>query len=124
VIYIEPYSKSRVAALFADSIAVDRQPSPQQVGFSPFVGFAPTRFAEFFQLRGRVDAERHILNWDVIRSTAQPRVSGIPTAYLAEEVTAIKALNDQILRTQLAIRKAEPHEQRREAPADDGARPA
>ncbi|HEV2722090.1 MAG TPA: anti-phage dCTP deaminase, partial [Thermoanaerobaculia bacterium] len=64
VIYIEPYPKSKVAALFSDSIALDRLPTEHQVAFSSFVGFAPTRFADLFQMGRRVDDEKHIMKWE------------------------------------------------------------
>lgn len=94
VIYIEPYPKSQVAALFSDSIALDRKPTANQVAFSSFVGFAPTRFADFFQLPKRVDDDKHILNWSAIRTTAEPRISGMPAAYLAEEKSVFDSLEE------------------------------
>jgi cytidine/deoxycytidylate deaminase-like protein len=95
VIYIEPYPKSQVAALFSDSIALDRKPTANQVGFSSFVGFAPTRFADLFHMPPkRKDDDNHILNWDDLRATAKPRISGIPAAYLTEEKAVVDELNE------------------------------
>jgi cytidine deaminase len=105
VIYIEPYPKSRVAALFSDSIAIDRKPAGDQVAFSPFVGVAPRQFAELFRITARVDDQKHILSWETIRPTAEPRISGIPAAYLTEELTAVEALQDGMVGGQLAFRK-------------------
>ena len=98
VIYIEPYPKSQVARLFSDSIALDRRGTRNQVSFTPFVGFAPTRFADFFVMRDRVDANKQILSWDAIRKTAKPRVFGTPGAYLTEELTNVEELR-QAMRT-------------------------
>jgi cytidine deaminase len=105
VIYIEPYPKSQVAALFSDSIALDRKPTDDQVVFSSFVGFAPTRFADLFQMQKRVDEQRHILDWAATRMTAEPRISGIPAAYLTEEVTAIETLQTHMKAKDLKFKK-------------------
>jgi deoxycytidylate deaminase len=105
VIYIEPYPKSQVAALFSDSISLDRKPNDDQVAFSSFVGFAPTQFADLFQMQKRVDDQRHILDWDAIRTKAEPRISGIPAAYLTEEVAAIEMLKTQMKAKNLEFKK-------------------
>lgn len=105
VIYIEPYPKSQVAALFSDSIALDRLPTENQVAFAPFVGFAPTRFADFFQMRKRVDDEKHILKWEAIRTVAVPRISGIPAAYLTQEERSIQALREKMAAKSIAFKK-------------------
>jgi len=96
VIYIEPYPKSQVARLFADSIALDRKATGDQVDFSSFVGFAPTRFVDFFQAQKRVDEAKHILSWDSIRMIAQPRIAGIPDAYMTEEIRQIEELKKKM----------------------------
>jgi cytidine deaminase len=105
VIYIEPYPKSQVAALFSDSIALDRLPTKNQVAFSPFVGFAPTRFADLFQMRRRTDDEKHILRWEAIRMAAEPRISGIPAAYLTEEESAIETLGEKMAAKSISFKK-------------------
>jgi deoxycytidylate deaminase len=105
VIYIEPYPKSQVAALFSDSIALDRPPTANQVAFSSFVGFAPTRFADLFQMPRRVDEQKHILKWEAIRTAAVPRISGIPAAYLTEEERAIETLSEKMAASSIAFRK-------------------
>lgn len=112
VIYIEPYPKSQVAALFFDSIALDTPPTANQVAFSSFVGFAPTRFADLFQMPKRVDDQKHILKWEAIRAAAVPRISGIPAAYLTEEERAIEMLGEKMTANSVAFRKADTHEQR------------
>jgi len=107
VIYIEPYPKSKVAALFSDSIALDRPATPNQVAFSSFVGFAPARFPDFFQMGARLDGQKHILNWDAIRTSALPRISGIPSAYLNEEERSSKALLEKMDAKSIAFKKGE-----------------
>ncbi|HEU4889526.1 MAG TPA: anti-phage dCTP deaminase [Thermoanaerobaculia bacterium] len=105
VIYIEPYPKSQVALLFSDSIALDRRPTENQMVFSSFVGFAPTRFADLFQMSKRVDDQKHILKWEEIRTTALPRISGIPTAYLTEEESAIETLSERMVAKSISFKK-------------------
>jgi cytidine deaminase len=112
VIYIEPYPKSRVAALFSDSIALDRPPTQDQVAFSAFVGFAPTRFSDLFQMPERVDDRKHILKWEAIRAQATPRMYGIPAAYLLEEDRAIEKLREKMAGQSIAFRKVESCDQR------------
>jgi len=104
LIYIEPYLKSQVARLFSDSIALERVPSERQVPFSPFVGFAPLRLVDFFWMRKRRDDDRHILNWEVIRSTAEPLLSGIPAAYLDIEKVKIVELKKAMANAGMAFR--------------------
>jgi len=112
VIYIEPYPKSQVAALFSDSIALDRPPTANQVAFSSFVGFAPTQFGDLFQMPKRVDDQKHILKWEAVRTTAVPRISGIPAAYLREEERTVQNLNEQLIASSIAFTKGGDREQR------------
>lgn len=53
VIYIEPYPKSLSETLHHDSIThtANKGEHPDKVCFSPFVGVAPRRFADLFQVR-------------------------------------------------------------------------
>jgi deoxycytidylate deaminase len=105
VVYIEPYPKSEVARLFSDSIVLDRQPLANHVAFSPFVGFAPTRFADFFEMRKRVDGDKHILNWETIRRTAQPRIAGTPAAYLTNELAMVEEIKKKMTSAGLQLSK-------------------
>jgi cytidine deaminase len=50
VVYIEPYPKSRASSLYDDSISIETA-RRGRVLFRPFVGVAPTRFAEVFSMR-------------------------------------------------------------------------
>jgi deoxycytidylate deaminase len=105
VIYIEPYPKSQVASLFSDSMALDSPPTGNQIGFSSFVGFAPTQFADLFQMPKRVDDQKHILRWEAIRTSAVPRISGIPAAYLWEEERAVQTLKDRMTESSIAFKE-------------------
>lgn len=64
VVYRVPYPKSLVRELYPDSIGVDGEGSPGSVvAFEPFVGVAPRRFREFFELRVRKDEHGRTLAW-------------------------------------------------------------
>lgn len=108
VIYIEPYPKSQVAKLFPDSISVDGKTCDGRVSFSSFVGFAPTRFADFFLMTDRRDADKHILKWENIRENAQPRVWSVPDAYLTAETNKTRKLLETMTATGLRYRKGGP----------------
>jgi deoxycytidylate deaminase len=58
VVYLEPYPKSAVANLYADSIQVDpHRRDPKKVVFRTFVGVSPSRYLEFFTVdRDRKDS--------------------------------------------------------------------
>jgi deoxycytidylate deaminase len=57
VVYIEPYPKSRAKDLYRRAIQVDRdrESDDDAVKFEAFVGIAPTRFLELFEMVERKD---------------------------------------------------------------------
>jgi deoxycytidylate deaminase len=76
VVYVEPYPKSAVEAMYEDSIATDRGPDASKITFRWFVGISPARFTELFHvgrplLREYPDAERRSLNPRVGRGIFQ-----------------------------------------------------
>ena len=89
--FIDPYPKSLVADLYADSIAIDSESGcPPKVSFRPFVGVAPRRFLHLF-LRGspRKTADGRTLAWNPKASL--PRVTLI-AATPPFEARAAKAI--------------------------------
>ncbi len=51
VVYVEPYRKSLVEDLYPDSVEVDPMNScGKKVAFEPFVGVAPRRYSDFFDI--------------------------------------------------------------------------
>jgi len=51
VVYVEPYRKSLVEDLYPDSVEVDpMHSSGKKVTFEPFVGVAPRRYSDFFDI--------------------------------------------------------------------------
>ncbi len=64
VVYRVPYPKSLVRELYPDSIDVDGECSDNNlVVFEPFVGVAPRRFRQFFEIRSRKDERGNINEW-------------------------------------------------------------
>lgn len=73
VIYIEPYPKSRAKKLYKQAISVDddREAEADAVKFSSFVGVAPSRFLDLFEMVPRKDGRGYARD-------ANAPVPGIP----------------------------------------------
>jgi deoxycytidylate deaminase len=63
VVYIEPYPKSRAKKLYKRAIQVDhdREADDDAVRFDAFVGIAPTRFLDLFDMVSRKDDQGYAL---------------------------------------------------------------
>ncbi len=63
VVYIEPYPKSRAKKLYKRAIQVDhdREADDDAVRFEAFVGIAPTRFLDLFDMVSRKDNQGYAL---------------------------------------------------------------
>ena len=100
VVYIEPYPKSLVGELFADSITVDSESSftptsgdqtRARVRIDPFVGIAPARYGDLFALqkRKRKTADGRVISWQPEGSSPMlpdymlPRVARLTVEELA-----------------------------------------
>jgi deoxycytidylate deaminase len=65
VVYRVPYPKSLVRELYPDSIDVDGESRDNgRVSFEPFVGVAPRRFRQFFEMRVRKDQRGQTIRWE------------------------------------------------------------
>jgi cytidine deaminase len=64
VVYIEPYPKSRAKKLYKRAIQVDQDSAADDdaVKFEAFVGVAPTRFLDLFEMVTRKDAQGYALS--------------------------------------------------------------
>jgi deoxycytidylate deaminase len=64
VVYIEPYPKSRAKRLYRRAIRVDhdREADADAVQFDAFVGVAPSRFIDLFDMVERKDSQGYALN--------------------------------------------------------------
>lgn len=94
VVFVEPYEKSRTAELYSDSIVIEpHEPSLVRANFRPFVGVAPRRYMDFFQLtRERKSDDGKILKQNEIAD--EPRVKRIVQTYLSVEQQFIDELGD------------------------------
>jgi cytidine deaminase len=87
VVYVDPYPKSLAADLYSDSISLEGSEggSTGKVIFSPFVGIAPRRYMEFFELKGeRKDKDGSVLAW--VPMKVVPKHPGNYTVYWSMEV--------------------------------------
>jgi cytidine deaminase len=90
VVYIEPYPKSRAKKLYRRAIQVDqdRTSDEDSVKFESFVGIAPTRFLELFEMVDRKDDQGYA--YSTVAPSGGPKcvasgglVSGYESEYLA-----------------------------------------
>lgn len=72
VYFIEPYPKSRVAELYDDSIAIDKDDGVR-VPFRAFTGIAPRLYADVFQMQKRRNKDGGWLDWDQVKKESSPR---------------------------------------------------
>jgi cytidine deaminase len=83
VVYIEPYPKSLVAAMYSDSVAVDQAAVAGRVTFEPFVGVAPARYIDLFTASERKTPAGVVVRWD--GRGKRPRAASEPLSYIAQE---------------------------------------
>jgi len=90
VVFIEPYEKSRTEELYSDSVSIEPQElSSKKANFRAFVGVAPRRYIDFFQMsHDRKTAEGKILDMDDIAES--PKIKRIVLTYLLIEDIAIR----------------------------------
>jgi cytidine deaminase len=94
VIFIEPYAKSLTLELYRDSVVVDDPDAKDSfVHFIPFVGVAPRQFMNLFDA-SRIDRKTKSgdkIEWE--RTTARPRQSESPQAYIFKETKRLHFLD-------------------------------
>jgi cytidine deaminase len=95
VVYIEPYPKSLTKDLYKRSVRIDLDydSDGDALGFQPFVGVAPRRYIDFFEMDGwikRKDRNGRVLEWS--RGASQPRVNSIQS-YGAVENAHLKQIS-------------------------------
>lgn len=84
VVYVEPYPKSMAMKLYKDSITVDRTCDQDNlVSFEAFVGMAPRRYLDLFEMRKRKTSDGNLVAWE--RSEAEPRIKRYVLSYLLLE---------------------------------------
>lgn len=98
VVYIEPYPKSLASEFHEDSITVDQSPEPtERLNFKPFVGVAPKRYLELFDI-GNVERKKRdgtTTKWVDTKSVALPKLTDLPPIYLIEETATLSAIEKE-----------------------------
>jgi deoxycytidylate deaminase len=96
VVYIEPYAKSLAKHLHNDAIQVEDSPgSSHRVQFEPFVGLAPRRYLEFFEMPKRKEKDGTASKWTP--QTALPRLNGWSHAMtVSSEQVALAQLDEKL----------------------------
>ena len=85
LVYIEPYPKSKALELFDDAIVLNESSSDLRTAFESFVGIAPRKFSELFELGSikRKDSTGAKSSWTV--SKARLRRAELETTYFVKE---------------------------------------
>lgn len=96
VVYIEPYPKSLAPELYLDSIAVDGYGGGlDQVSFEPFVGIAPRRYMDLFEMGRRKEEDGTVTLWDKVK--AFPRLAeSFPLAYVVREQKEVELFRQKM----------------------------
>lgn len=96
-VFLAPYAKSQAAALHHDALAVSASaPEGGVVSFEPFVGVAPSRYAELFSWARRKNDDGTLLDWDA--RTAKPRLSDAEPPDLRQSSPAYRQRESLVMR--------------------------
>lgn len=102
VVYIEPYPKSLAVEHHSDSIVVDKGlTNSDKVSFDPFVGVAPHRYIDLFEMVKRKEKDGSIVESTKNRSETIPRIVGFPQSYLGSEKWELAFLEEKMKRKKL-----------------------
>ncbi|MEN2673140.1 anti-phage dCTP deaminase [Herbaspirillum huttiense] len=94
VIYVEPYPKSRTEDLFSDSVAINpSEKNPDKVNFFPFVGVAPGRYFDFFQMTGK-RKDKYGNTLDIESGERSPKIKRFVLSYILIEENVVEGLPD------------------------------
>lgn len=93
VVYIEPYPKSMAKDLYEQTIQVDGDHADEDaVIFDPFIGMAPRRYIDFFEMPKRKDERGYKLPWSPANAT--PRLAEAFWTYRDAELSFVEFLKD------------------------------
>ncbi|GJL67715.1 MAG: deoxycytidylate deaminase [Nitrospirales bacterium] len=99
VLYIEPYPKSLAVGLYPDSISVDKpEDNTSRVKFEPFVGLAPRRYMELFEMLDRKKGGK-VIEWGGL--SPQPRLPSDPNSYTLNEVRGCETIRGKMIECDL-----------------------
>jgi cytidine deaminase len=100
VTFIEPYDKSRTSELYPDSISIEpHEPSQQRANFRAFVGVAPRRYFDMFQMtseRKNADGGLKKQNAEELRPKFKRFVFAYVWAEMLFEQEYINLLNQEV----------------------------
>jgi cytidine deaminase len=104
VVYIDPYPKSLAAELYEDAIALEGAGGAMgKVIFTPFVGIAPRRYMEFFELQGeRKQKDGSVVPW--MPTNVVPRHPADYAMYSLIEVQLLERFDAAIQKIGLKFR--------------------
>ncbi len=94
LIFISPYSKSRVPELYDDSIAVDGQGDATHVPFHAFVGIAPRQYLPLFSAPLRKTRDDEWVVWDRVKRTNRPKFARDAVSYLGRESELVAVVGE------------------------------
>lgn len=104
VAYVEPYPKSLVLELYSDSIALSNDGNAEpRVAFEPFIGVAPRRFSELFQMGTRKTKDGKVIETSLLESG--PRLTEEWFVVNAREMMAFGEFRAEMKNQQRARRK-------------------
>jgi cytidine deaminase len=94
VVFIEPYPKSRVSELLADSVSIEEQRAADEstLVFEPFVGVAPRKYRQLFSMTERKTADGALREWSP--EAAHPRALRSFHWYIKLEEPIIRVLGE------------------------------
>jgi cytidine deaminase len=95
VVYVEPYPKSMTSVLHTDAVTEDgATPTETQIAFEAFVGVAPRRYIDFFEMVQRKKPDGTTV--DFVGVQAFPRGASSESTYLAREAREVEVLGQLI----------------------------
>ena len=83
VVYVEPYPKSLTYELHKDAMLHD-EPTAERVSFQAFMGLAPRRYMDLFEMVTRKTPTGAVVEWD--KRTALPRNVPLTLGYIGDEL--------------------------------------
>jgi deoxycytidylate deaminase len=91
VVYVEPYPKSLTALLHMDAVTDDgTTPKDTQIAFESFVGIAPRRYMDLFEMVQRKHKDGSTVEF--IPTAAMPREASVEPTYLAREAVEVEEI--------------------------------
>jgi deoxycytidylate deaminase len=101
VVFIEPYPKSLVDELYRDSIDIDGTGGMTRVPFETFVGLAPQRYVQLFEMPDRRSSAGKAFSWHENTAELRPEIMGVSNQLGDVSPAMSRALRDAAVSTSL-----------------------